>query len=92
MVCNTPARTFPNRDEPSCSEAKRGFRAGRRFLTDPGLQALGIVDHLRCRFACLNLCAHILDLRCLLLHRCRKRGDFLLLPRDGSLLLCGIRL
>ena len=28
-MCNTPGRTFPNRDEPSCSEAKWGFRAVR---------------------------------------------------------------
>jgi len=32
-VCNTPGMTFPNRDEPSCSEAKWGFR-GVRFLAE----------------------------------------------------------
>ncbi len=33
MVCNTPGRTFPNRDEPSCSKVKRGFR-GVRFIAE----------------------------------------------------------
>src|SRR5438477_9622357 len=32
-----------------------------------------IEDHLRHRFAPFNLRAHLLDLRCLLFHRCSKR-------------------
>jgi len=35
---------------------------------------LGIVDHLRRRFARFKLSAHLLDLRCLLFHRCCEGG------------------
>ncbi len=55
-------------------------RARARGDADP----LGIVDHLRRRFACFKLCAHLLDLGRLLFHGCcktRNRGfQFLHLP------------
>ncbi len=53
--------------------------------------ALGIVDHARCRFAHLNLCAHFLNLRCLLVETlselCNGRLKIFLLLRDRGLQL-----
>ena len=43
-----------------------------------GGRALGIVDHLRCRFAHFKLCAHFLEAR-------SKGFNLLLLLRDASL-------
>src|SRR5258708_643233 len=50
--------------------------------------ALGIVDQVQRRFSCFKLCAHLLDLRCLLFHRCDESFDFLLLLCASLLLLC----
>ena len=47
-------------------------------VTQAQLQlALGIVDDLRRRFARFKLGAHLLDLRCLLFHRCSESFNFL---------------
>ena len=45
--------------------------------------ALGIVDHLRRRFARFKLCAHLLNLRCR-----QRRQVFLLLLRNRRFLFC----
>jgi hypothetical protein len=56
--------------------------------TQPKLQpALGIVDHLRRRFACFKLSAHFLDLRSLLLKLCRESLYLFVLLRDRCLQL-----
>jgi len=47
-----------------------------------GAAALGIVDQLRRRFACLKLCAHFLDLRCLLIQT--RRENFYSFPLLGD--------
>jgi hypothetical protein len=49
--------------------------------------ALGIVDHLRRRFARFKLGAHFLDLRCLLFRRRCEGLNFLLLLQCSSRLL-----
>jgi hypothetical protein len=43
------------------------------------LSLLIAADHLRRRFARFKLCAHLLDLRCLLFHSCGESFDFILL-------------
>ncbi len=54
-------------------------------------QLLGIVDHLRRRFARFKLCAHLLHLRCLFLSCCEGRGTSDLSLLDGRFCsaLCG---
>jgi hypothetical protein len=44
--------------------------------------SLGIVDHVRRRFAGFKLCAHLLDLRCLLVQTRRHSFHSFLLLRD----------